>query len=466
MTINIQPLLKTGMPKYLAIAKALEEAIARGELLPGTRLPTHRVLAEQLQVSVQTVSNAYAHAEKQGFITACVGSGTFVSDYGAGKETELMLVEDKDTEGRAIDLSIAHPICTTELSRLFGDTLVHIGQGNTDALIGAMRPVQGQRVHLEAVAHWLESQKLPAEPERVLLCNGASQGLMLAMGVLLQPGELVACEELVDHGLIARSRMLGVRLCGLPTDREGIIPAALEEACRKKKIKVLCCTPSMSNPASCHMGPERRQAIAEIARRHHLMVIEDDVYGALEPDRLPPLSSLLPDQAFYVTGLTKTVAPGLRCGFLVAPRHLMQHCVARLAASSWMATPLVFEVASRWIQDGSLARQIAFQQQEFAVRQRLAREILSGFEYDCHEHGMHLWLRLPEGWGADELVSSALQTNILITGYQPFVVDPERRLGRVRLSLGSESSRQRVRHGLQLLADMLNAPPPPTHFLL
>lgn len=466
MTIDLKPLLKTGMPKYLAIAKALEEAIARGELLPGTRLPTHRVLAEQLQVSVQTVSNAYGHAEKQGLVSACVGSGTFVSDYGAGKETELMLIEDRDVEGRAIDLSIAHPICTDELTRQFGEALVRVGQGNTEALIRAARPVQGQWPHIEAAAQWLESQKLPAEPERVLLCNGASHGLMLAMGVLLQPGDLVACEELVDHGLIARSRMLGVRLCGLPTDREGIIPAALEEACRKKKIKALCCTPSMSNPASSHMGPERRQAIAELVRRHHLMVIEDDVYGALEPDRLPPLSSLLPEQAFYVTSLTKTVAPGLRCGFMVVPRHLLQHCVARLAASSWMATPLVFEIASQWIQDGTLERLIAVQQQEFATRQRLARELLAGFEYDCHEHGMHLWLRLPEGWGADELVGSARQANILITGYQPFVVDPERRLGRVRISLGCESSRYRVGHGLQLLADMLNAPPPPTHFLL
>ncbi len=466
MTISIELLLNTEMPKYLAIAKALEEAIARGELLPGSRLPTHRMLAEQLGVSVQTVSNAYAHAEKLGLISACVGSGTFVSDYGADKKTRLMLIDDKDTEGRVIDLSIAHPICTPELSRLFGEALVQVGQGNTDHLIRNMRPVQGQRPHLEAAAQWLGLQKILVEPERILLCNGASHGLMLAMGALLQPGDLVACEELVDHGLIARSRMLNVRLCGLATDREGIIPAALEEACRKKKIKVLCCTPSMSNPSSSHMSLERRQAIAELARHYQLMVIEDDVYGALEPDRLPPLSSLLPEQAFYVTSLTKTVAPGLRCGFVVVPRHLLQHSLAQLAASSWMATPLGFEVTSQWILNGTLARLIEYQQQEFAARQQLAGEILAGFEYDSHPNGMHLWLQLPPGWGVEELLGSARQANILITGYQPFVVDSECKPARVRISLGCESSRSRLRRGLQFLADMLNAPPPPTHFLL
>ncbi|WP_181256417.1 PLP-dependent aminotransferase family protein [Zobellella taiwanensis] len=466
MTINLEPLLKTGIPKYLAIAEALEEAIARGELPSGTRLPTHRELAEQLKVSVQTVSNAYAHAEKQGVIKARVGSGTFVSEYGADKETELMLADDTELDGKAIDLSIAHPVCTPELSRLFGETLVQIGEGHNEALIRAMRPVQGLRPHLEAAARWLEYQKMPVEPERILLCNGASQGLTLALEAVLQPGDWIACEELVDHGLIARSRMLHTRLLGLPVDREGIIPEALEEACRRRKIRVLCCTPSMSNPGSSHMGAERRQAIAELARRYHLMVIEDDVYGALEPERQPPLSSLLPEQSFYVTSLTKVVAPGLRCGFMVPPRHLMQHCVARLASSSWMATPLGFEVASRWMDNGTLVRLVAFQQQEFAARQQLARERLSGFEYDCHPFGMHLWLRLPEGWQADQLVASARQANMLITGYQPFVVEPETRLGRVRISLGVESRRQRVGHGLQLLADMLNAPPPPTHFLL
>jgi DNA-binding transcriptional MocR family regulator len=466
MTINLKHLIKSGIPKYLAISDAIETAIYCGDLLAGARLPTHRELADQLNVSVQTVSNAYAHAEKKGLVNAWVGSGTFVSNYQIEKEAEFMLIDDKDTEGRAIDLSIAHPVCTTQHKQLFNNALMKIAQSDTNVLIREARSIQGQKHHIEAAAEWLGIQKIPVEKDRILLCNGASQGLMLALATVTRQGDLVACEDLVDHGLIARSRILNFKLCGLPTDREGIIPEAFEIACQQNTIKALCCTPSMSNPSSSHMSLERRKAIADVARRYNVLIIEDDVYGALEPDRVPPLSSFLPDQAFYVTSLTKTVAPGLRVGFMVVPKHLLQHTISRMAAYSWMATPILFEVAALWIKDGTLKRLIEFEQKEFAIRQRLARELLAGFEYDCHPNGMHLWLSLPEGWGADELVATAQKANVLITGYQPFIVDQGLRLNRVRISLGVESSRYRFKYGLKLLADMLNSAPPPTHFLL
>lgn len=465
MTIDIKPFMKVGLPKYRAICDALETAISKGLLAPGTQLPTHRVLAEQLGVSVQTVSNAYAYAEKKGVVNAWVGSGTYVSEYQVDRETQFMLIEDRDTQGRAIDLSIAHPVCTLQHKQLFNDTLIQIAQSDTDPLIRATRPVQGQKHHVAAVSKWLASQKFSVDPDRIVLCNGASHGLMIALGCIIQPGDLVACEDLVDHGLIARSRILNFKLCPLETDREGILVEAFTAACEQNAIKALCCTPSISNPASTHMSINRRIAIAEVAKKHNVMIIEDDVYGALEPDRAPPLSSLLDEQAFYITSLTKTVAPGLRVGFLVVPKKLLQHSISRLAASCWMATPILFEMAEIWINNGTLQRLIKFEQQEFTARQRLAKKILTGFEYDSHPNGMHIWLRLPANWSADELVVSAQQANILITGDQPFQIDQTKRLNRVRISLGMESSRYRFQYALKLLADMLSNEPPPSHLL-
>jgi len=466
MTIKLKLIIKSGMPKYLAICAALEEAICRGQLHAGAQLPTHRQLAEQLNVSVQTVSNAYAHAEQKGLVEALVGSGTYVSKFQIEKETEFMLLEDKETLGRAIDLSIAHPVCTARHTQLFNEALSKISLSHSGDLIRAARPVQGQKQHISAVLNWLELQKLPAESDRIILCNGASHGLMLAMSTLLQPGDMVACEALVDHGLIARSRILNVKLCAIATDREGIIPEKFAAACKANSIKVLCCTPSMSNPASCHMSLQRRSEIAAVAQKYKVMIIEDDVYGALEPNRIPPLSSFLPEQAFYITALTKTVAPGMRTGFMQVPRHLIQHTTSLLAASSWMATPMLFEIAAMWIKDGTLQRLISFEQQEFAARQRLAQTSLSEFEYDSHPNGMHLWLSLPRDWSSDALVATAKKADLIITGYQPFIVDQSLPLKRVRVSLGMESSRYRVKYGLELLADILSSKPPPSYFLI
>lgn len=466
MTIDLKLQIKGGIPKYIAIADAIELAISKGDLAVGTKLPTHRDLADDLAVSVQTVSNAYRYAEKKGIVEAWVGSGTFVSDFQLSNVNEFLLIEDRDTQGRAIDLSIAHPVCTIQHKQLFNDALMKIASSDTDILIRAAKPVQGQPQHIEHIGRWLDEQKIPTEDERIILCNSASQGLMVAMGCSIQVGELVACEDLVDHGLIARSRILNFKLCPIRTDEQGIIPQYFEQACKQSKIKALCCTPSMSNPASTHMGLQRRIEIADIARRYNVLIIEDDVYGALEPDRIPPLSSLLPEQSFYISALTKVVAPGLRVGFLVAPRQYLQHAISLLAASSWMATPMLFEVASLWIKDGTLKRLINFEQQEFAARQRIAKEILTDFKYDYHPNGMHIWLHLPDNWNADEFVATAHQSNILITGYQPFVIDRGSPLNRVRISLGMESSRYRVKYALQMLADILSAPPPPTHILL
>ncbi|MBO0216808.1 PLP-dependent aminotransferase family protein, partial [Vibrio sp. Vb2880] len=93
---------------------------------------------------------------------------------------------------------------------------------------------------------------------------------------------------------------------------------------------------------------------------------------------------------------TKVVAPGMRTGYLTVPRHFLQHAIGRLAATSWSATPLPFEVAHLWIENGTLNRLIRFQVNEFAKRQRIAKAALEGHVYTSHPNGQHIWLRLPE----------------------------------------------------------------------
>ncbi|MDD1792353.1 PLP-dependent aminotransferase family protein [Enterovibrio sp. ZSDZ42] len=470
MTINLHLELASGLPKYLAISKAIIEQISAGILVSGTKLPPHRELADQLSVSVQTVSNAYAHAEKQGAVEAWVGSGTFVRSFAQGRESEFLLTQDVKSEHSVddvIDMSIAHPVYTNQITQLFNETLMTIAQsGDTAHLLNSPRPVPGQRRHIEAALHYLSQQKLNAEAECVLLTNGACHGLVLALGTAISSGDTVACERLVDHGLIARSKIFNFKLCGIDMDEQGIIPEALEKACQQRDIKALACTPSMSNPTNAHMGLERRIAIADIVRRYNLTLIEDDVYGALEPHRVPPISSIIPDQSFYVTSLTKTVAPGLRVGYLVVPRHLKHHAVGRLAATSWMATPLPFEIASHWIVNGSVERIEAFQRQEFAARQRLTAKCLSDLSFSAHPYGQHVWLTLPSEWQADNFLEAARQAGVQLTGYQPFSLDADSKINHVRISLGVEASRYRIKRGLQIVSDLVKSEPPPPHFLL
>ncbi|MDC0612534.1 PLP-dependent aminotransferase family protein [Vibrio sp.] len=469
MTIYLNPIIKNGQAKYLSIGDYLLDSVRSGLLSPGTRLPTHREFAEQLGVSVQTVSKAYSYAEKKGAIESWTGNGTFVKPGFTDNNTdsEFMLTSDLRTAPEEVDLSIAHAVVTEEMVTLFNQALIDIAhQQDNRYLLGKAKPVAGQSHHLESGAIYLKSQGLNIDSEQLLLINGACHGLTIALSTVLEFGDHIACGTLVDHGLISRARMLGLHLVPLEMDEYGITPDALDWACRNKSIKAVSCTSSMSNPSSAHMDLSRREQIAELALKHDIYVIEDDVYGALELNRLPPITSFIPQQAFYVTSFTKTVAPGLRAGYLSVPRHFLQHASGRLAATSWAATPLPFEIIHKWICDGQLHSLMAFQTEEFSKRQIIAASIFKRHRYCSHPNGQHIWLKLPEGWTSDGLVTAAKSAGVLMTSYKPFVIDPNVPIPFVRMSLGSETNREYVKYGLSVVNEILSTNPPMSDFIV
>ncbi len=466
MTIDLTPYIQGGQPKYRSIANALAEAIEAIPLQAGTKLPPHRELAEQLNTSVQTISAAYAHAIQLGVVSSRVGSGTFVSDNPDAKEVKFLDTHEAEDSKRGIDLSIAHAINTPQIVNILRDVMQKLANNATSELLQACRPIAGLPRHREVACEWLRSQKMPCEPDQIALCNGATHGVMLALSTIVQPGDTVLCESVADHGLITLARTLHFKLVGLPLDDKGIIPEALDEACRGKRVAALCCTPTMNNPTTDTMDMERRQAIAAIAEEHELLIVEDDVYGALMPDRLPPLSSLLPEQSFYVTSLTKTIAAGLRAGYLVIPKHLVHHTLPRLRATTWMATPILFEMASMIIEDGTADRLIDWQREELAARQQMASTVLEDFQFKAHPYGMHIWLELPEIWRPDEVILRARQEGILIAPAGPYTTGHDSAPHCIRITLSAEEDRARVHLGLTKLAAMLKRTPPPMDFVI
>ncbi|ARU90258.1 PLP-dependent aminotransferase family protein [Pseudomonas sp. M30-35] len=465
MTIDLKPFIRTGLPKYLAIGNALTEAINTGALVPGSKLPTHRELAETLGVSVQTVSNAYAHAEKQGAIYAQVGSGTFVRSRHVSHESDYLSIDEHEDPSRGIDLSTAHPVCTPRHVKLYRESLERLAREGRDDFITSFHPTQGLTLHREVVCTWLAQQKLPANPDNLLFCNGAAHALTIAMATVLKPGDTVLCEQETGMLLMALAQTLHFKLKGLAIDDQGLLPEALEAACKQGGARVLFCTPTMNNPTTDTMGLERRQAIADLARKYDLTVVEDDVYGALQPDRHPPLSAFIPERSFYATSLTKITLPGMRAGYLVTPPNMVHQAIGRLRSTTWMATLMPFEIASWWMQDGTLDRMVSFQQQELAARQALAREHLTACQFKADPNGMHIWAELPGHWSPEKFARRARQEGVMIFPAEPFLATPDRTNQHVRFSLGAEQSRSRVEAGLSILNGLMLEAPVPMHFV-
>lgn len=289
---NWTPRLDPGdTPLYVAIANQIAAAIEHGELASGTRLPTHRDLARRLGISIHTVSQAYAEAERRALVVGETGRGTFVRAGIGERESSFIMDRRRDD---VIDLSTNRPVYEELHADRVRATLAEMAQARDVSSMLVCRPIAGMDGHRAAGAAWLRRRRIEVGPERVLITNGAMHGLQVALSTLTRPGDVVLTEALTDHGTIGLTQMLHFRLQGLALDDEGIVPDAFAAACASGEAKVLCMTPCLANPTVALMSAARRGEIAAIARRYEIAVVENDVYGMLPADGPPPFWTFLP----------------------------------------------------------------------------------------------------------------------------------------------------------------------------
>lgn len=163
-------------------------------------------------------------------------------------------------------------------------------------------------------------------------------------------------------------------------DGYGVSPDQLERACRKFAPKMLFLTPTMHNPTTRTMPEERRRRIADIVLKYDLLLIEDDIYGLLPLESRLPISALVQDRAFYLTGTSKCLATGLRLGFVIAPERSVRDVAAAVQATSWMASSIMAEVVARWLEDGVIPEILQWHRREASRRQNIAEALLAGAE--------------------------------------------------------------------------------------
>jgi DNA-binding transcriptional MocR family regulator len=236
-------------------------------------------------------------------------------------------------------------------------------------------------------------------------------------------------------------------------DREGVLPEAFEAACRSG-VRLAVLSPTLHNPTTATMGLERRRRVLELARRWDVLLVEEDVYGLLPEGGPPPLASLAPDQVVYLTGLSKTVAPGLRLGYLVLPQRLRERLRDAEDHTTWYVSPLAMELATRWLGDGTAWRRLLAQRRELAARHRLCLRHLDGFPWRGEPHCPHLWLVPPAG-GAAALARRALAAGLVVVPAEVFAAGRAGAEDGIRLSLGAATDRGALAEGLGRLAALL-----------
>ena len=455
MTMWVPDIASRSGPLYQAIVDALAEDTARGLLAAGQRLPTHRELAERLAVTVGTVTRAYAEAARRGLVSGEVGRGTFARGWAV---TESSVVE-RDVSH--VDLSVNHPPISGDLDPgpPLAGTMTQLVQSRELTGLMGYAPDGGSEAHRAAGAEWIRRSGLEATAEHVLVTSGSQHGLTAVLATLLRPGDLVLTESLTYAGMKALAELLHVRLQGLPMDAHGLRPDAFEDACRTGAARALYCVPTLQNPTAAVMPESRRREVAAIARAHGVLIVEDDVYGLLLDPAPPPLTSFAPEISYYLTGTAKILAPGLRVGYLLAPPGEWARLVGGVRATTWMAAPLMAEIAARWIADGTADEARRRKRVEMAARQAVAREVLGRYRMQSQPESFHLWLSLPDPWRSDAFAAHARRRGVLVGPSQTFLVGPGAAPAAVRVCLGPPRDRDQLRKGLRTLAEAIEERP-------
>ncbi len=451
MTPWTPDLAKHRGPRYRAIADALADDVRAGRLKEGTRLPTHRDLAGTLRVTVGTVSRAYAEAERRGLIRGEVGRGTFVHP---GRKAEGEFGLKARQEPSLIDLSLNFPVSEAE-DRAVAKGLLALARDKDLGRLLEYLPHAGTPRQRAAGAAWIGRAGLRVGAEQVIVCNGAQHGLAIALTALAAPGDLVLAEFLTYPVFKTLAGLLHLKVQGLPVDDEGLRPEAFEAACKGGTARFLYTIPTIQNPTASILPEARRRRIAGIAEAHDVTILEDDIYGLLPAERPLPIARHAPERTVYVTSLSKTLAPGLRIGFLTAPERLIDRMIPALGATTWMAAPLLAELAASLIEDGTAGAILKSKRKEAEARQVLAAKILRPSGAGAHPQSFHLWLPLPDPWRGEDFAAKARQRGVAVNPGEVFVAGTGKPPAAVRVCLGAARTRDRLEKGLWILRDIL-----------
>lgn len=313
-----------------------------------------------------------------------------------------------------------------------------------------------------ATAARLTARGLPTDPGELLVTGGSQQALTLLATALLEPGDVVLVENPTYLAALQCFSFAGARIVSVPGDEDGLDPAALDALVERERPKLLYTIPTFQNPTGRTLPAERRRAVAEIAERRGLWIVEDDPYGELRfaGEPVPWIASHpeAADRTVLLGSYSKIMAPGLRLGWLRAPGALRRACVIAKQAAD-LHTPTVTQMAAaRYLSDTDLDAHLArvrdaYGERRDALLAGLGDALPDGSRWNRPEGGMFVWAALPQGYDATERLRVAVEHDVAYVPGAPFFAaapDP----AAMRLSFVTHTPDE-IAEGLRRLAKAL-----------
>jgi DNA-binding transcriptional MocR family regulator len=446
-------------PKYLALSRALRDAIRTGELAPESQLPTVRDLAWRLHLTPGTVARAYQLATQEGLLAATVGRGTFVSAQSPRLGPTQPLYTERITGGATGLIDLRPPqVPEVGQAEAFRRALLEMASGTGQGWLDYTSQ-QGEAALRDEIVAWMGDRILgPVGPQDVALTHGGQNAIHLIFDCCLRGDRpVVLIEDLAYPGFRYAARAARADVLAVEIDDHGIVPAALEASCRRHGPQVLCLTTEAQNPTTGRMPVKRRREIADIARRYDLQVLEDDCYSVAESD-IPSLRALAPERVWLVGSVSKTVSAALRFGYVICPAGMGE--AGRLTAQHgfFALSRPVADLMLHLFRSGAAAEIRARVQADFSSRLQILVNHLGRYDLGWQPGVPFVWLRLPQGWRASTFVRTAEARGVLVRSADEYALVHGRAPNAVRIAIAANHPRETFEAALRTLADLLANP--------
>jgi 2-aminoadipate transaminase len=491
LPVHLQP--ESHVPLYIQLRDQLRALVHAGDLRPGDRIPASRELATMLGVHRTTVANAYAELESEGLIQGHVGRGTFIKGNGNGLKLtppappvlrggngirwELLFADERGEEvlsrltasapQDSLSFVMARPAeehfpieelqnCVNAVLRREATEVLNLG------------PSDGYAPLKEALLDVLRHEGISAKDENLLITDGCQQSLDLISKAFVRPGDSVILENptypgavAIFHGARARCLAVPMRTQAEPGSALGIDLEALEATLAANRVKLIVLTPDFQNPTGTSMPLASRRKVLEMAARYQVPIVEDHIYARLHAreERVPSLKQLdSSDLVIHIDSFAKVAFPGLRVGWIVAPSIAIERLRQVKQTTDLHTDQLAQATLAEFLRRGLFTKHIAKMRKVYASRlvaldEALRKNMPEGTRWTAPHGGMCLWLELPVGFDASELLIHAKERSVLFApGRYFYVQNPLPNT--LRLAFAGLDEKQ-ITRGVITLADLL-----------
>lgn len=475
--ITIDKERRDEFPIYKQIADELVRLVEEGDLPPGSRLPTVRKLAEQLEVTRVTIHSAYGELRKRGYAEAVVGRGTFIKQVAPAAPrifgvSTVQLTPDQamadlseiKEQPDIISLAMAEPdpalLPAKEFLRLFRT------MEDRAAELLSYGPYQGALELRHVLVSLLREKNVRAHADDLIVTSGVTQGLSLSLGALCRAGDKVIVEQPTYLGFLSLLKSYQLEPVGVELHEDGPDLNQLEQVMIRENPKVYYTVPSYHNPSGVCMSAEKRKQVLSLAKRYGVTIIEDDVYGHLQYDNteLRPLKADdTEDLVIYINSFSKVLLPGLRVGYMIPPESLREPLMSLVRCRELCGPPFLQHALAEFLRRGALHRHLKHVLPKYeARRDTLLDALQDGMPKEIHwskpTGGFCCWVTLPPQMDLEQLYNQSLHHGVAYTPGSVFFM-PARAERHMRVCFGNQDTRsiQKATNTLSKLArDMLH----------